>query len=131
LLRGLVESRYVTVADAELRQDWPPDGALVVAFAGGYPKGAPQPSWLADLARGASEVTGTLVVSAGPDEIGAVRALREAGVASPRLATFDSGGTAFNRELVRIGAVLAMEAAAAGRGGNFGTSQQRIVPQRA
>jgi hypothetical protein len=128
LLRRLSDLALLTYdAPAPTRAAWPPDGALVLAFASPFPKTAPNPRWLAAFAKGSSQATATLLASATPDDYGAVTLIREAGGSVPNLSTFDAGSSAYSQ----LGAVLALEAAASGRGGHFGEARgRRLVPDR-
>jgi hypothetical protein len=72
---------------------------------------------LAAFARGASRVTGTLVVAGTADHLGPVAVLRRAGDHPDSLATFDSAAD----DPDGVGIVLALRAASDGVGGDFGT----------
>ncbi|HVE90955.1 MAG TPA: copper transporter [Actinomycetota bacterium] len=131
LLRELVQSGFVEVADADLQQAWPPAGALVVAFTGPDPgrgTASSSPGWVASLARATATATPTLVVSPGADAgTGDVTILRNLPETPATLVTFDAGSLSFGR----LGSVLALESAAAGRGGHFGVERgRRLLPER-
>lgn len=105
---------------------WPPPGSLPVAFASGHPDDAPQPGWLATLARGTAAVSPTVVVAASPEDRDAVDVLRETGDPLPQLSTFDSGA----QDGTEAGSVLALQAAIAGQGGHFGSAEGvRFFPE--
>ncbi len=97
-----------------------------MAFASAHPDDAPQPGWLATLARGTAAVSPTVVVAASPEDRDAVDVLRETGDPLPQLSTFDSGA----QDGTEAGSVLALQAAIAGQGGHFGSAEGvRFFPE--
>lgn len=126
LIRRLRDAGFLESHATEVRESFPPPGSLFVAFASDFPRTAGQPRWLGAFAKGLGEVAGTLVVTSSPDDYSGVTILREADVNQPKLATFDSGAATHGRAT----AVLSLEAAAAARGGHFGTERgRRVAPE--
>lgn len=128
LVRALEDSGFLEVdgAPEEGDAEWPPPGSAPVAFAAVRGEDAPEPRWLATIARGTGTVTPTVVVAAQPDEQHALTVLRETGDPLPLLSTFDSAAD----DPTGAGAVLALEAAIAQQGGHFGAADGlRFFPE--
>lgn len=128
LVQALDEAGFLQIDEVPEQEDvpWPPAGSLPVAFASAHTEEAPQPMWLATLARGAAVVAPTLVVAPTPEDHHAVTVLRETGDPLPQLSTFDSGA----RDRTEAGSVLALQAAIAGQGGHFGSAEDlRFLPE--
>lgn len=127
MIRRLADARFLTLDGADPKDAWPPSGALVVAFGSPAQKASAAPHWLAALTRGAAEGTGTLVAAASAEDWSAVSLLRTADGLPPGLATFDAGSA----DYAKVGAVLALDAAARSHGAHFGLERGRkLVPER-
>ena len=126
LVEALVDAGFLTL-DGASAQPWPPQGAAVIFFGSEHAESSDEPGWLAGLAVGVSTASPALVVSGSPEEHTVVRVVRALDNVPENLATFDAGAD----DPTGIGTVLSLQAAIAGRGGDYGTaSGLSFVPDR-
>lgn len=126
LVRELAEGGFLRTSVRGDAESWPPSGTALVAFTGGESGPEDASARLGTLARAAGGLTPTLVVAASTDAPGALAAIREADVSTPRLSTFDAAAS----DPSGLGVVLALDAAEQGRGGHFGLERgRRFLPE--
>lgn len=125
LVRQLADAGFLRTDVKGDAAQWPPAGALVVAFGAGDGDSTPS-ELLAAFASGTGGVTPTLVVAGSLDEPGAVATIRNEERSSRRLSTFDSAAA----DSGGMGVTLALEAAVRTRAGHFGLQDGlRYLPE--